>query len=225
MNDRRLSIALVLAVLITAIGIAQAQEVSKPFKRLDRNEDGKLTQTEFSGRLFDRIDANQDGIITADEDRAFTRRRTAGPGRPASIPPCIDAILDAPYAGTNNPRQRLDLYLPKVRQGEKPLPIVVFIHGGALRAGDKRGGLTIVAPLVESGYFAGASVGYRLTGEAIWPAQIHDCKAAIRWLKANANKYKLDPDRIGVVGTSAGGHLVAMLGTNGKGEWDIFAGR
>ena len=68
----------------------------------------------------------------------------------------------------------------------------------------------MIAPLVESGEYIGVSVGYRLSGEAIWPAQIFDCKAAIRWLRANAKKYNLDPDRIGVTGTSAGGHLVAM---------------
>ncbi|MFO8012848.1 MAG: alpha/beta hydrolase [Phycisphaerae bacterium] len=70
----------------------------------------------------------------------------------------------------------------------------------------------MVAPHVDTGRFAGASVGYRLSGEAIWPAQIHDCKAAVRWLKAHAETYNLDPDRIAVWGSSAGGHLVAMLG-------------
>jgi acetyl esterase/lipase len=120
-----------------------------------------------------------------------------------------------PYAGTDNPRQTLDLYLPKARKDDKQLPVVVFIHGGAWQAGDKRGGYRMIASLVESGNYIGVSVGYRLTGEAIWPAQIHDCKAAIRWLRANAEKYKLDPNKIGVTGTSAGGHLVAMLGTTG----------
>jgi acetyl esterase/lipase len=215
MNQRRLAATLVLALLLTTAGIAQPQEVSEPFKRLDRNKDGKLTKDEFSGRLFDRIDTNQDGIITAEEDRAFTRRRAAGPGQAARFSDSIKAELDIPYAGTDNPRQRLDLYLPKVRKDDKPLPVVVYIHGGAWRAGDKRGGYGMVAPLVESGDFVGVSVGYRLTGEAIWPAQIHDCKAAIRWLRGNAKKYNFDPGRIGVTGTSAGGHLVAMLGTSG----------
>ena len=72
-----------------------------------------------------------------------------------------------------------------------------------------------MAALVESGQFVGASIGYRLSGEAIWPAQIHDCKAAIRWLRAHAEEFGFDPDRIAVMGSSAGGHLVAMLGTSG----------
>jgi acetyl esterase/lipase len=72
-----------------------------------------------------------------------------------------------------------------------------------------------LARFVESGEYAGVSIGYRLTGEAHWPSQIHDCKAAIRWIRGNAGKYGLDPGHIGVFGTSAGGHLVAMLGTSG----------
>ena len=68
---------------------------------------------------------------------------------------------------------------------------------------------------MESGDYAAASINYRLSGEATWPAQIHDVKAAIRWIRANAAKYGLDPDRIGVIGASAGGHLAAMLGTGG----------
>ena len=194
---------------------ALAQETSAQFKRLDRNEDGKLTKDEFSGQLFERIDTNKDGVISTQEDRAFTRRRPAGPGPRVRVPDSIKAELNLSYASTDNPRQRLDLYLPKARKNDKPLPVVVFIHGGAWLGGDKGGGIGTLAPLVESGAYAGVSVGYRLTAEAIWPAQIHDCKAAIRWIRANAKKYNLDADNIGVTGTSAGGHLAAMLGTGG----------
>lgn len=204
------------AVLLAVLGImhmVQAQETSEQFKRFDRNQDGKVTKEEFSGPIFDQIDTNKDGVISAEEDQAFSRRRPGVAGQ--QVPESIKAELDLPYAGTNNPRQKLDLYLPKTRKDDKPLPVVVFIHGGAWQAGDKRGGLGAVARLVESGEYTGVSIGYRLTGEAIWPAQIHDCKAAIRWLRANAKKYNLDPDKIGVTGTSAGGHLVAMLGTTG----------
>ena len=123
--------------------------------------------------------------------------------------------LDLPYAGTDNPRQRLDLYLPARPASTKPLPVIAFIHGGGWQGGDKRGGARMVAGFVLSGEYAAASIGYRLTDEATWPAQIHDCKAAIRWLRAHAATYGLDPNRIGVMGTSAGGHLVAMLGTSG----------
>ncbi len=207
-----------LFVIAADSAIANAQEVSEQFRRLDRNKNGELTKDEFPCPLFDQIDINKDGRVTAEEDQIFIERNRNGSGpktQIAMVPDSIKAELDIPYANTINPRQRLDLYLPKSPKSDKALPLVVFIHGGAWQAGDKRGGLATVAPLVESGEYAGASIGYRLSGEKIWPAQIHDCKAAIRFLKANAKKYNLDPDRIGVTGTSAGGHLVSMLGTSG----------
>ncbi len=126
----------------------------------------------------------------------------------------IRLVEDIPYADTDNPRQMLDLMLP-VERVDKPLPVVVFIHGGGWRNGNKKGGQNRIRPFVASGKYAGVTVGYRLSGESQWPSQIHDCKAAIRWIRANAKKHNLDPDRIGVWGTSAGGHLVAMLGTSG----------
>ena len=134
-------------------------------------------------------------------------------GQQQQLPESIELLADLPYAGTDNPRQKLDLLLP-LNQSDQPLPVVVFIHGGAWRNGQKEGGRRRVAPFVASGNYAGATINYRLSGESIWPAQIHDCKAAIRWIRANAKKYNLDPDRIGVWGTSAGGHLVSMLGTS-----------
>ncbi len=90
--------------------------------------------------------------------------------------------------------------------------MVVWLHGGGWSGGDKFP--TPAARLVAAGY-AVASVEYRLTSEAKFPAQIHDSKAAIRWLRANARKYNLDPEHIGVWGHSAGGHLASLLGTSG----------
>lgn len=135
--------------------------------------------------------------------------------RTQRIPASVQAHLDVAYAGTKNPRQALDLFLPKTRKSDKPLPVVAFIHGGGWRNGDKRRAWGQVLRYAASGDYAAAAIGYRLSGEATWPAQIHDCKAAVRWLRANAKKYNLDPDRIGVMGSSAGGHLVAMLGVSG----------
>ncbi len=136
-----------------------------------------------------------------------------GPTRP--ILEGVDVTRDIPYADNDNPRQRLDLYLPKTRTEGSILPVIVFIHGGGWRAGDKSSGAGNLMRFIPSGKFAGVSVGYRLTNEAQWPAQIHDCKAAIRWIRGNADKYGLNADKIAVWGTSAGGHLVSMLGTSG----------
>ncbi len=206
-----------LLISLMVVVSVQAQETSPPFKRLDRNQDGKLTKDELPGPLFDRIDTNNDGVITAAEDQAFSRHRANQLREEAmQVPETVHAELNLPYAATDNPRQTLDLYLPKSPIDDTPLPIIIFIHGGGWRQGDKRRGYQLLFPLLETGAYAVASVGYRLSREAVWPAQIHDCKAAVRWLRANAKKYHLAPDKIGAVGPSAGGHLVAMLGTAGE---------
>ena len=127
----------------------------------------------------------------------------------------IKVTPDIPYADTQDTAQRLDLYLPAKRADNKPLPVIVFIHGGAWQAGNKASGRASVLRFVSSGQYAGVSVEYRLSQQAKWPAQIEDCKAAIRWIKAHAKENGLDPDKIGVWGTCAGGHLVAMLGVTG----------
>jgi len=121
---------------------------------------------------------------------------------------------DVPYAGTPNPRQRLDIYLPKVPVRAK-LPVVVYFHGGGWMQRDKSDGLRYLVPFVRTGRYAGISVGYRLSGEARWPAQLDDAKAAIRWIRANAGKLGLDADAIGVWGHSAGGHIALMVGVTG----------
>ena len=108
--------------------------------------------------------------------------------------------------------QKLDLYLPT--SGEGPFPVLIMVHGGGFMFGDKAdgAGLTGVDQLLEAGY-AVASINYRLSGEAQWPAQIYDSKAAVRYLRAVAGEYNLDPENFGAWGASAGGNLVAMLGT------------
>lgn len=143
---------------------------------------------------------------------------TAQQARRRNAPRLPESVMfkqDVEYVRGGHERQTLDLYLPKQPAGEK-LPVVVFIHGGGWKNGDKSGGRRFVVPLVAQGKFVGASINYRLSQHEQWPAQIHDCKAAIRWLRGNARKYGIDPEQIGVIGTSAGGHLVAMLGTTGE---------
>jgi acetyl esterase/lipase len=125
------------------------------------------------------------------------------------VPEGVKVERDLEY-GPHGVGNKLDLYLPEKADG--PLPLVIWIHGGGWLAGNKDDvpGLG----MLKLGY-AQASINYRLSQEAIYPAQIEDCKAAVRFLRANAKKYNLDPDHIGVFGASAGGHLVALLGTTG----------
>ena len=133
------------------------------------------------------------------------------PQRRISLPPGVKALKDLEYGKASDRAMRLDLYLPK--NADKPLPLIIWIHGGAWMAGSKDAPSPALR-FTTNGY-AVAHVGYRLSQEATFPAQIHDCKAAVRWLRANASKYNLDPNKFIAWGGSAGGHLVALLGTTG----------
>lgn len=120
--------------------------------------------------------------------------------------------LDIAYA-TISPAQKLDIYLPE--EGVGPFPVIISIHGGAFMFGDKADGqLTPMLEGLKYGY-AVVSINYRLSGEALFPKNIHDVKAAIRWVKANAATYKMNPDKIALWGGSAGGNLSALAGTSG----------
>ena len=127
----------------------------------------------------------------------------------------VELRLDQPYAGNANPKQQVDVYLPKKRRTGQPLPVVALIHGGGWVNGDRIGYAAQAIQLARTGDYAAITVGYRLTKEASWPAQVHDCKAAIRWIRAHARELNLDADKIAVWGSSAGGHLSSLLGTSG----------
>lgn len=114
---------------------------------------------------------------------------------------------DLAYADRESGTLALDLYVP---EGESATPLVVSIHGGGWQSGD-RSQTGDVLRLVDRGY-AVASVSYRLTDAATFPAQIRDCRAAVRWLRAHADEYSIDPDRVAAWGWSAGAHLAALLG-------------
>ena len=132
------------------------------------------------------------------------------PGGSGTLTSVSPTHADLAYASVTD-AQKLDLYIP---EGTGPFPVVIMVHGGGFMFGDKAdgAGLTGVDQLLTAGY-AVASINYRLSGEAIYPAQIHDAKAAVRFLRANAATYNLDPDKFGAWGASAGGNLVSLLGT------------
>ncbi len=138
-------------------------------------------------------------------------QRDDGP-RPAEM----TVLRDIEYVPGGHERQKLDLYQPgKAGSADgtaQQRPLIVWVHGGAWRAGNKN--RCPARRFLREGY-AVASINYRLSQHAIFPAQIQDCKAAIRHLRAHAEEYGLDATRFGVWGSSAGGHLVALLGTSG----------
>ncbi|EHY58277.1 hypothetical protein HRR83_004864 [Exophiala dermatitidis] len=128
-------------------------------------------------------------------------------------------IHDIRYVSNGHIRQKLDLYLPAGRS--EPCPLLIYIHGGAFMFGTKETDL-LPKHLTDKGY-AVASLDYRLSGDAIFPAALEDCKAAVRWLRAHAHVYRIDPDRFVAWGESAGGHQAAMLGATGgqTNEFDV----
>ncbi len=140
------------------------------------------------------------------------------PGAPPFVKPELDVsgirrkFLDVPYAGTDNPAQMLDVYLPA--EGDGPFPTLIQFHGGAFLGGDKRDGQCVY---LMKGIFRGyavVNVNYRLTGEAVFPQPVYDVKAAVRFLRANAERYRLDPARFAACGDSAGAYFAALLGTS-----------
>lgn len=169
-------------------------------------------------RLLRRFDRNGDGQIDEQERQAIrqqlearqaSRRAATQPSR-GGVPPGVQRRADIEYARVGDQSLLLDIYKPEETTG--PLPVILWIHGGAWVSGNKNN--CPIASFAAKGY-AVVSINYRLSGTAQFPAQIHDCKAAVRWVRAHAGEHGFDPGRVGACGGSAGGHLVALLGTSG----------
>lgn len=156
-----------------------------------------------------KADSNNDGLLVAQEYTSHKARlhkymaiEALGDG--------VEFKEDLSYAKVDNHDLKLDLYLPRERS--KVVPVVMWLHGGGWKGSSKDH--CLLSWLSKEGY-AVASVEFRSTSVAPFPNNIFDCKAAIRWLKANAEKYKIDPNKIIVSGHSSGGHLAALLATSG----------
>ncbi len=140
----------------------------------------------------------------------------------------VTLVRDVIYGSGGDSDLLLDIYMPETPVA-MPIPVIVYIHGGGWQSGDKYP--SRVRMLAEAGFFC-VSINYRLSGEAKFPAAVEDCKCAVRWLRANATEYNIDPDKIGVWGSSAGGHLSMMLGCmdeddglEGNGGWEEYSSR
>jgi len=129
-------------------------------------------------------------------------------------------IDDLVYAAPAGRPLHADLYLPGGSAG--PWPVIVWLHGGGWRFGDRRQAPDLSRHFAGRGY-AMVSIDYRLSAEALFPAQIEDVKTAVRWIRATADRYRLDAGRIGLWGSSAGGHLAALAATSGPGTFESAA--
>lgn len=139
---------------------------------------------------------------------AFT---AAADEKSPQLPPGVRLERDLSYVEHGDDSQKLDVYLPESAP-EKPRPLIVHIHGGGWIGGNKFP--CPFAKMVLQGYVV-ASVEYRFSQKAKFPAQIQDCQAAIRWLRSKSEEYHIDREKVGVIGGSAGGHLSALVGTTG----------
>jgi len=119
--------------------------------------------------------------------------------------------LDVSYVDDTLYRHKMDIYVPGGLT--QPAPLVVYIHGGAFRAGEKGNAMQYTDSLFTHGYVI-ADINYRLSQDSVFPALIYDCKTAVRFLKTQAEKYSIDTAQVGLIGHSAGGYLVAFLGTS-----------
>jgi len=232
MNPRLIPVPIPLILLATSCFLATAFPQSALAERIrkdDADGDGFVTRSEFKGPppLFQRLDVNGDGRLSPDEIDAAGKQRSPGASNTGGSGDPFDQSKGAPpprkisdsvvltravvYGSGGGKPLLMDTLKPK--EASKPLAAIVFIHGGGWQSGSREQPLLgQLMPYAEAGFFC-ASIDYRLTGEAIYPAQIEDCKAAIRHLRANAKAYGIDPDRMAVWGSSAGGHLAALVGT------------
>lgn len=138
--------------------------------------------------------------------------------KPPTVPDDVTFEAGVEYANPDGQHLQLDIARPKT--GDGPFPAVICIHGGGFRAGKREGYDGLCIKLAQKGYVA-MTVTYRLAPKYQFPAAVHDTKAAVRWARANAAKYKIDPERIGVTGGSAGGHLAQFLAvTEGVKEFE-----
>jgi acetyl esterase/lipase len=129
-----------------------------------------------------------------------------------ALPAGVTKVADQTYVQYGTRCLKLDLYLPST--ATKPLPVVIIVHGGGWRSGFRSEFAPMAVRLAQRGY-AAATISYRLSGEAGYPAAIHDVRAAVRWVRSHAASYRLDPQRIALAGGSAGGQIASLAGVTG----------
>ena len=194
-------------LILAAPGFAQPP-VEQFFKQRDKDGDGKLSRQEFPPRaqqLFDRIDANKDGFITMEEDRAFRKQRA---NRQGGQRPQLPTPTEANVSYGPHERNMVDFWKA---ESEEPTPVLVFFHGGGFRNGDKSGANGMLLRLCLESGISCAAANYRLSGHALYPAQMHDSARAVQFLRSKVEEWNIDPEHFAAYGGSAGAGISFWL--------------
>ena len=214
MTSRRLMVGLLCCWgVVAAYGVNadEAIDIRKAKELMQKSRNGEQLTSEEQAYLNRARDmrGQRERRDTTDGRRAEGRQGDGGEGasKVHAAPPTERNVV---YGVVNGESLYCDVYRPKDTQTNHPA--IVFIHGGGFRGGDKSQFGWHANQVIEQGYVA-FSLNYRLAPKDLYPAAIDDCQRAVRWIRAHADKYGVDPDRIGAAGSSAGGHLVSMLGT------------
>lgn len=133
----------------------------------------------------------------------------------SELPSDVVKVADKTYVQYGTRCLKLDLYLPASARAGERFPTVIIVHGGGWRSGFRSEFVPMAIRLAQRGY-AAVTISYRLSAEALYPAAIYDTRAAVRWVRAHADEYRLDPDRFALAGGSAGGQIASLAGVTGN---------
>ncbi len=223
MNRVLVSLALLVATTFSQDNRADPKNaVESAFLARDKNGDGRLTQAEFGeSGLFQRLDQNDDGFVTRKEAHAFYAGRSGRRHRRAKTPAGSGTIRinrDISYSrvkGVDRKLLSLDLYAPK---SKGPHPVMVMVHGGGWSVGDKahKSMTQDKVPHFTGAGYVYISINYRLSPAVVHPVHAQDVACALAWVHDNVTRYGGTPDRIFIMGHSAGAHLVALVATDAR---------
>lgn len=211
MNQRVLAVALAVVILLAAAGGLVAAGALRP------GHNSPTPSSSPGAAPTQALEVQSSPTIAAGP--TTTIPEIASPAAPGGS----SVERDVTYCTAGDVPLLMDVYEPQPASGG-PVPVIVYVHGGGWTSGDKSAASMWAGLLTRRGYLV-ASINYRLAPDYKWPAQIEDAKCSVRYLRANAARYNLDPKRIGAMGDSAGGHLVSLMGLAGpEAGWDKSGG-